>query len=130
MNETTTLLRAIGEALVRVAADLEEAANPVAEEPIAKKLATSTTRKKKASAAKAEEPTPEPEPVEEKEPMVAEEKGAEPVTLEQIRAVLQEKRAAGKKDKFKDLFAQFGVQRLPDVSPDDYAALFAAAEAL
>jgi len=52
------------------------------------------------------------------------------VTLEQIRSVLQEKRAAGKKDKFKELFAAFGVQRLPDVDPADYEKLLTAAEAL
>lgn len=88
------------------------------------KKATASKTKKKA----AEEATPEPAPT----PDTASEETAKvkEVTLKQIRAVLQEKRAEGKKDKFAALFESFGVQRLPDVSPDQYAALLAAAEAL
>ena len=87
----------------------------------------STTKKSTAKKKEAELTTSEPTPAKEAK---AEEPKTEEVTLEQIRAVLQEKRAQGKKDKFKALFESFGVQRLPDVDPADYAKLLTAAEAL
>ena len=123
MSEASLILKAVSEALAKVAEELEGTEVTPAPKAAPKKAAATATRKKKAATVKAEEPAEEPAP---------EEKPAEaaPVTLEQIRSVLQEKRAEGKKDKFKELFATFGVQRLPDVDPADYADLLAAAEAL
>lgn len=95
-------------------------------EPKAAVAAPATSKRKKKEAAAEEPAAPTPTKANDEGPAAEE----APVTLEQIRSVLQEKRAAGKKDKFKELFASFGVQRLPDVNPDQYAALLAAAEAL
>ena len=93
-------------------------AQEASEEPT---TVTATTTKKTATKKKGTE----------QEPTSAVEEQAEgPVTLEQIRSVLQVKRAEGKKDKFKELFSQFGVQRLPDVDPADYEKLLSAAETL
>lgn len=126
MHSTTVeILRAMLEAgLAKIKAMEGDEQTPTTETETkpTKKATASKTKTKKA----AEEPTPEPAPE-----VVSEETAkVKEVTLEQIRAVLQEKRAAGKKDKFAALFESFGVQRLPDVSPDQYAALLAAAEAL
>ena len=99
----------------------------VAEESKTKKASTT---KKPTAKKKEAETTPESAPAEEAKVEEAKVEPKTEVTLEQIRAVLQEKRAQGKKDKFKALFESFGVQRLPDVNPADYAALLSAAEAL
>lgn len=130
-NVTVEILKAMLEAGLEKIKVMEAAMSPSAEEPTPEVEAKPKKTKKKAAAS-----TPTTDSAETAEEKTAEEvktavesEGKE-VTLEQIRAVLQEKRAQGKKDKFKGLFESFGVQRLPDVSPDQYAALLSAAEAL
>ena len=136
MNEAKEIIKAMCEAAMAKIKELEEEPTQEPKPKKATTTATTTTKKKKSAAtAKAEEPTSEPQPTEEAQPVVektpaAEETKSEPLTLEQIRSVLQTKRAEGKRDKFKALFESFGVQRLPDVNPADYEKLLSAAEAL
>jgi len=58
------------------------------------------------------------------------EQKAPQVTLEEVRAVLAEKSAAGHTDKVRKLLKDFGAERLSAVKPEDYAALKAKAEVL
>ena len=64
----------------------------------------------------------------------AEETEPEPVqptiTLEEVRAVLAEKSAAGHTDEVRKLLQDFGAAKLSAVDPKDYAALKAKAEVL
>ena len=66
----------------------------------------------------AEEAEPEPEPVQ------------PTITLEEVRAVLAEKSAAGHTDEVRKLLQDFGAAKLSAVDPKDYAALKAKAEVL
>ena len=52
------------------------------------------------------------------------------VTLEEVRAVLAEKSMAGFTDAIRDLLEKHGASKLSQIDPDNYAALFADAEAL
>jgi len=78
------------------------------------------------------------EPVEEPETPVAQEaektEPTEPekpvVTLEQVRSVLAEKSAAGRRAEVQALIQKYGATKLSAISPDDYASLLADAEVL
>ena len=52
------------------------------------------------------------------------------VTIEEVRALLLEKRRAGFKDEIKALLAKHNASKLTEVNPDDYADLLAEAEVL
>lgn len=52
------------------------------------------------------------------------------ITLEQVRAKLSALSQAGQQAKVKELLTSFGVKKLTDVLPDDYAELLAKAEAV
>ena len=135
MNSSIIVLKAMLEAGLEKIKVIEEVGSaPSSEQPevVAEESKTkkASTTKKPTAKKKEAETTPESAPAEEAKVEEAKVEPKTEVTLEQIRAVLQEKRAQGKKDKFKALFESFGVQRLPDVNPADYAALLSAAEAL
>lgn len=51
-------------------------------------------------------------------------------TLEEVRAVLLEKRKAGFKDEIKALITAHGAPRLTDIDPTEYPALMEEAEAM
>ena len=53
-----------------------------------------------------------------------------PVTIEQVRAVMAEKSQAGLTGKVKELLESFGAAKLSAVDPKDYADLLAAAKEL
>jgi hypothetical protein len=55
---------------------------------------------------------------------------SKPVTLEQVRAVLSEKSANGKRAEVKALLIKYGVTKLSDISPDNFAAVLKEAESL
>lgn len=55
---------------------------------------------------------------------------AEPLTLEQVRAVLAEKSRAGHTAKVKALLLKHGADKLSEVDPAEYPALLADAEVL
>lgn len=72
-------------------------------------------------------PAPEPEPV----PEVVEEEPAtdEPtVTLEDVRAELARLNKAGKKETTKALLTKYGADKLSEIDPGQYAALYAEAK--
>ena len=52
------------------------------------------------------------------------------VTLEEVRAVLAEKSAAGHTAEVRKLLQEFGADKLSAVKPEDYAALKSKAEVL
>lgn len=49
-------------------------------------------------------------------------------TIEEVRAVLLEKRKAGYKDEIKTLLVRHGAERLTDIDPGEYAAMMREAE--
>ena len=53
-----------------------------------------------------------------------------PCTLEELRAVLLEKRKAGFKDEIKALLAAHGADRLTEIDPGEYDAMMAEAEGI
>lgn len=53
-----------------------------------------------------------------------------PVTLEQVRAVLAEKSRAGHTAEVRALLEKHGAAKLSEIDPGEYAALIAEAEAL
>jgi len=53
-----------------------------------------------------------------------------PVTLEEVRAVLSEKSANGKRNEVKALLVKHGAAQLSVIPPENYAALLADAEGL
>lgn len=55
---------------------------------------------------------------------------AEPLTLEQVRAVLAEKSRAGHTAEVKALLLKHGADKLSDIDPAEYPALLAEAEVL
>ena len=53
-----------------------------------------------------------------------------PCTLEELRAVLLEKRKAGFKDEIKALLATHGADRLTEIDPSEYDAMMVEAEGI
>lgn len=82
----------------------------------------------KASAAPAQAVKQAEAPKEEAPPKV--EAPVETITLETVRAKLTAISQSGKKTEVAALIAEFGVAKLTEVKPEDYAALMAKAEAL
>ncbi len=54
----------------------------------------------------------------------------EKVTMEDVRAVLAQKAAAGLSDEVKALLDKHGAKKLSDISPEDYNQLIKEAEAI
>lgn len=67
---------------------------------------------------------------EQPEPPKAQPEASPAITTEQVRAVLADKSRAGKTAEVKALLTKHGADKLTDVSPGEYAALLAEAEAL
>lgn len=114
--------------LEKVAVALMEGAE-VADAAARITMATHPTLEKtsKASKATTKAAEPEPEPEQDTEP---EETEADPaVTIEDVRAELTRLNKAGKKETTKKLLTKHGVERLSDLDPKDYAALYAEAKA-
>lgn len=55
---------------------------------------------------------------------------AEPITLEQVRAVLAEKSQSGKQPEVKALILKFGANKLTDINPSCYEELLKEAKVL
>ena len=45
------------------------------------------------------------------------------VSMEQVRSIMAEKWSLGKKEELRNLLAQYGVTRLVEVAPENYAKL-------
>ena len=54
----------------------------------------------------------------------------EPLTLEEVRAVLAEKSRSGHTEEVRELLAKHGADKLSEIDPAEYAALLAEAEVL
>ena len=52
------------------------------------------------------------------------------LTLEEVRAVLVEKSRSGHTDAVREILGKYGVSKLSDVDPQNYAAILADAETL
>lgn len=70
------------------------------------------------------------EPVEEAEKTEPTEPEKPVVTLEQVRSILSEKSAAGRRAEVQALIQKYGATKLSAISPDDYASLLVDAEVL
>lgn len=106
LDAAVSEIRRCGEALIELSASLREIFG-------------------EANEAEPEVPvTQEPETTEPAEP----EKPV--VTLEQVRSVLAEKSAAGKRVEVQTLIQKYGATKLSAISPDNYASLLADAEVL
>jgi hypothetical protein len=68
------------------------------------------------------------EPAEQTEAAVPE--MPKPITLDEVRAVLSEKSANGKRAEVKAILTKFGVSKLSDISPDKFADVLKEAEAI
>jgi hypothetical protein len=55
---------------------------------------------------------------------------AEPITLEQVRAVLAEKSQSGKQPEVKALILKFGANKLTDINPSCFEELLKEAKVL
>ena len=66
--------------------------------------------------------------VTEPEPVPQAEAESPTVTIDEVRAVLLEKRRAGHRDEIKALLANYNANKLTEVRAEDYAALLAAAK--
>ena len=55
---------------------------------------------------------------------------AKPLKLEDVRAVMAEKSRQGKTEEIRALLEKYGANKLSEISPNDYAALLADAEAI
>jgi len=98
---------------------------PIAEriEPVAEKTATTRTRKVKDEVK--EDPKPEVKeeaPEEVKDEFKEANTSDEPVTIETVRAAVQEKAAGGKRDEVKALLTKYKVARVTDLVESDYSA--------
>ena len=54
----------------------------------------------------------------------------EPLTLEEVRAVLAEKSRSGHTEEVRELLAKHGADKLSEIDPAEYAALLSEAEVL
>lgn len=54
----------------------------------------------------------------------------QPITIEQVRAILAEKSQAGKQPQVKALITKYGAKKLTDIAPERYAELLKEAEVL
>lgn len=68
----------------------------------------------------------EPVPVEKQEEIPK----VEPITIEQVRAVLAEKSQSGKQPEVKALITKFGAKKLTDIDPVCYEQLLTEAQVL
>lgn len=92
-------------------------------EPAVEKTATTRTRKAKDEVK--EDPKPEVKeesPEEVKDEFKEANTSAEPVTIETVRAAVQEKAAGGKRDEVKALLTKYKVARVTDLVESDYSA--------
>jgi hypothetical protein len=52
------------------------------------------------------------------------------ITIEQVRASVQKKSQAGKRDQIKSLLADFGADKVTSLQPDQYSSFYEKIEAL
>ena len=125
MTSTINGLKSFGQAIIAMAEAMEQIQAGVGEAEQIKTGVKAMDQEPKKRATKKK-----PEPVQEEAKPVEADTPTESITRESIRKVLREKKAEGKSDKFRELFSQFGVDSFPALPESEFAAFFAAAEAL
>lgn len=91
-------------------------------EPVAEKTTTTRTRKVKDEVKEDPKPEVKEEAPEEVKDEFKEQETSETVTIETVRAAVQEKAAGGKRDEVKALLTKYKVARVTDLVESDYSA--------
>ena len=112
-----TALRMIGKNIILIADCIHKEDEPATAEEKPKKKTRKTAKAKTEEAADVHETEPVPEEAEKPK-----------VTFEQVRAALAKKSQMGYTSAVKNLVENYGVERLSDIKPENYAEILEQAE--
>lgn len=112
-----TALRMIGKNIILIADCINKEDEPATAEEKPKKKTRKTAKAKMEEAADVHEAEPVPEEAEKPK-----------VTFEQVRAALAKKSQMGYTSAVKNLVENYGVERLSDIKPENYAEILEQAE--
>ena len=112
-----TALRMIGKNIILIADCINKEDEPATAEEKPKKKTRKTAKAKTEEAADVHEAEPVPEEAEKPK-----------VTFEQVRAALAKKSQMGYTSAVKNLVENYGVERLSDIKPENYAEILEQAE--
>ena len=112
-----TALRTIGKNIILIADCIHKEDEPATAEEKPKKKTRKTAKAKTEEAADVHEAEPVPEEAEKPK-----------VTFEQVRAALAKKSQMGYTSAVKNLVENYGVERLSDIKPENYAEILEQAE--
>ena len=112
-----TALRMIGKNIILIADCIHKEDEPATAEEKPKKKTRKTAKSKTEEAADVHETEPVPEEAEKPK-----------VTFEQVRAALAKKSQMGYTSAVKNLVENYGVERLSDIKPENYAEILEKAE--
>ena len=112
-----TALRMIGKNIILIADCIHKEDEPATAEEKPKKKTRKTAKAKTEEAADVHEAEPVPEEAEKPK-----------VTFEQVRAALAKKSQMGHKSNVKNLVENYGVEKLSDIKPENYAEILEQAE--
>ena len=112
-----TALRMIGKNIILIADCIHKEDEPATAEEKPKKKTRKTAKAKTEEAADVHETEPVPEEAEKPK-----------VTFEQVRAALAKKSQMGYTSAVKNLVENYGVERLSDIKPENYAEILEKAE--
>ena len=112
-----TALRMIGKNIILIADCIHKEDEPATAEEKPKKKTRKTAKAKTEEAADVHETEPVPEEAEKPK-----------VTFEQVRSVLAKKSQLGYTSAVKNLVENYGVEKLSDIKPENYAEILEQAE--
>ena len=116
-NLIATALRMIGKNIILIADCIHKEDEPATTEEKPKRKTRKTAKAKTEEAADVHEAEPVPEEAEKPK-----------VTFEQVRAALAKKSQMGYTSAVKNLVENYGVERLSDIKPENYAEILEQAE--
>ena len=116
-NLIATALRMIGKNIILIADCINKEEEPSTVEEKPKKKTRKTAKAKTEEAADVHEAEPVPEEAEKPK-----------VTFEQVRAALAKKSQMGYTSAVKNLVENYGVEKLSDIKPENYAEILEQAE--
>ena len=117
MDLIATALRMIGKNIILIADCINKEDEPATAEEKPKKKTRKTAKAKMEEAADVHETEPVPEEAEKPK-----------VTFEQVRAALAKKSQMGYTSAVKNLVENYGVEKLSDIKPENYAEILEQAE--
>ena len=117
MDLIATALRMIGKNIILIADCINKEEEPSTVEEKPKRKTRKTAKSKTEEAADVHETEPVPEEAEKPK-----------VTFEQVRAALAKKSQMGYTSAVKNLVENYGVERLSDIKPENYAEILEQAE--